>query len=49
MNIVFREISKYDFEFMKEMLHMALYVPEGFEPFPKEILNNPDISKYIDN
>lgn len=28
---------------------MALYVPEGESPFPKSILDNPDISKYIDH
>ena len=31
------------------MLYEALYVPEGAPPFPKAILQVPDISKYIDD
>ena len=29
------------------MLYHALYVPEGSPPFPKEIVNQPDIAKYV--
>jgi len=29
------------------MLYHALYVPEGSLPFPKEIVNEPDIAKYV--
>ncbi|MBU0475385.1 MAG: GNAT family N-acetyltransferase [Bacteroidetes bacterium] len=49
MDIVFRIISENDFEFLKDMLYLAIYVPEGVEPFPIEIIENPEISKYIDN
>jgi len=29
------------------MLYHALYVPEGSPKFPREIVNNPDIAKYV--
>lgn len=31
------------------MLYLALYVPEGFKPFPREIIENPELSKYIED
>ncbi len=31
------------------MLYEALFVPEGHEPFPKEIIHDRSLSKYIDN
>ena len=45
MNI--REIKHNEIDFLREMLYTALYVPEGQPPFPKSILEHPDISKYI--
>ena len=44
-----REIKHNEIDFLREMLYLALYVPEGEPPFPKSILDNPDISKYIDH
>ncbi len=49
MNIIIREIKQNEIYFLREMLYLALYVPEGESPFPKSILDNPDISKYIDH
>ena len=49
MNILIRKIKQNEIGFLREMLYLALYVPEGEPPFPKSILDNPDISKYIDN
>lgn len=45
--MIIREIKHNEIDFLREMLYMALYVPEGQPPFPKSILDNPDISKYI--
>ena len=44
-----REIKHKEIDFLREVLYMALYVPEGQPPFPKSVLDNPDISKYIDH
>ena len=30
-----------------EMLYHALYVPDGHEPFPKEIVSEPEIARYV--
>lgn len=38
-----------DESFLWEMLYQALYVPEGKPPFPREIINQPEISRYVEN
>ena len=47
--MIIREIKHNEIDFLRKMLYLALYVPEGQPPFPKSILNHPDISKYIEN
>src|SRR5262245_37648573 len=42
-----RTLTKFDEPFLWEMLYHALHVPEGSSPFPKEIVNQPDIAKYV--
>lgn len=49
MNVQFKKIDRNDYAFLKEMLYDALFVPEGDKPFPKTIVDMPEISKYIDN
>lgn len=49
MKVRIRPIKSTEHSFLSEMLYEALYVPEGAPPFPKTILQVPDISKYIDN
>jgi ribosomal protein S18 acetylase RimI-like enzyme len=44
---VIRPVEKSDEPFLWEMLYHALYVPEGSPPFPKEIVNEPEIAKYV--
>jgi ribosomal protein S18 acetylase RimI-like enzyme len=43
-----REASAGDELFLREMLYQSLYVPEGAPPFDRQILNEPDIAKYVD-
>ena len=45
----YREINNTEIKFLKEMLYEALFVPEGQPSFPLSILNEPEISIYIDN
>ena len=40
-------LTALDESFLWEMLYLALYVPEGKPPFPREILNDPDIACYV--
>jgi ribosomal protein S18 acetylase RimI-like enzyme len=42
-----RPIVPSDEPFLWEMLYLALYVPEGKPPFPREILHEPDIACYV--
>ncbi|MCD4833087.1 MAG: GNAT family N-acetyltransferase [Bacteroidales bacterium] len=49
INLIIREIKHKETDFLREILYLALYVPKGQSPFPKSILDNPDISKYIDH
>ncbi len=48
MDISYRQISEVDYFFLREMLYEALFVLEGEKPFPKYILDLPEISKYIE-
>ena len=41
-----RPIEKEEYSFLDAMLYLALFVPEGNEPFAKEILLLPEIAKY---
>ena len=49
MSIIYRQASINDYHFLREMLYEALFVPEGEKPFPKSILDLPEIAKYIEN
>jgi ribosomal protein S18 acetylase RimI-like enzyme len=44
-----RPIKSVDESFLWEMLYQAIYVPQGNPPLPREVLNNPEISKYVKN
>lgn len=49
MNIKYRQINQEEYLFLKEMLYEALFVPPGKPKFPKSILEEPDIIKYVNN
>jgi ribosomal protein S18 acetylase RimI-like enzyme len=42
-----RQLTQADEQFLWEMLYHALYVPEGHDPFPKEVVNEPEIARYV--
>jgi ribosomal protein S18 acetylase RimI-like enzyme len=42
-----RRLTPADEDFLWEMLYVALHVPQGHAPFPKEIIGKPEISKYV--
>lgn len=44
----FRRLTNTDEPLLREMLYHALYVREGAVPFPKEIVQNPELALYID-
>ncbi len=49
MNIAYREIRKSDYNFLREILYEALFVPEGEKSYDKSVINLPELSKYTDN
>ena len=48
MDIDFRALLPSDRPFLREMLYQALYVPPGGSPFPRSILEEPDIACYVE-
>ncbi|HYR88006.1 MAG TPA: GNAT family N-acetyltransferase [Terriglobia bacterium] len=46
-SLIIRKASASDEPFLREMLYHSLYVPEGHAPFDRDILNRPDIAKYV--
>jgi len=48
MQILYRIIRETEYAFLEEMLYEALFVPKGKPKFPKSILEDPGIRKYIE-
>ncbi|HEU0177006.1 MAG TPA: GNAT family N-acetyltransferase [Blastocatellia bacterium] len=44
-----RSLTAADQPFLWEMLYQALYVPEGADPFPRDIVRLPEISRYAED
>jgi ribosomal protein S18 acetylase RimI-like enzyme len=42
-----RPAARADEPFLREMVYVALFVPEGQPPFAREVLDRPDISHYF--
>lgn len=47
--IEIREIKPSEYEFLREMLYEAIYVPTGSEKPPESIVNTPQFLKYCEN
>ena len=45
--LTFRAVERADIDFLADMLYEALYLPPGQTPFPREILNQPDVARYL--
>jgi ribosomal protein S18 acetylase RimI-like enzyme len=46
--IIIRSLTAADEPFLWETLYQALYVPEGADPFPRDIVKLPEISRYAE-
>jgi ribosomal protein S18 acetylase RimI-like enzyme len=44
-----REIKPNEYDFLREMLYEAIYFPVGTEKLPASIVNEPWLSKYVEN
>jgi len=47
MRIEYGEIGPADLGFLEEMLYQAIFVPEGKAPYPRSVLELPEIARYI--
>src|SRR5262249_44592784 len=47
--IIIRSLTAADEPFLWEMLYQALYVPEGADPFPPDIVRSPEIGRYAED
>jgi ribosomal protein S18 acetylase RimI-like enzyme len=43
-----RPATPEDEPFLREMLYQSLYVEEGADPFPTEVLERPELSRYVE-
>lgn len=46
-SFLIRTLTHTDEPVLWEMLYYALHVPDGHEPFPKEITSEPEIARYV--
>ncbi len=44
--MIFREMDPSEAGFLKEMLYVSLFVPESRDPYPRSVLERPELSKY---
>lgn len=42
-----RQLSPSDQHFLMEMLYQSLHASEGRPPFPRDVINRPEIAKYV--
>ncbi|QFG00329.1 GNAT family N-acetyltransferase [Psychrobacillus glaciei] len=47
MNFEIRSLERHDIPFLRDMVYESAFVPEGQKPFPRTILNEPSVSKYV--
>ena len=47
MNCIIRPLELEDEPFLWEMLYQAIYVPEGKTPLPREIIQIPELARYV--
>lgn len=49
MNYNIRKIREDEYKLLDDFIYEAIFVPEGVEPPPKSIINQPDLQVYISN
>ena len=47
--IKIRKIRNDELDFLADMLHMAIFIPKGHDPWPKDIVKDKSLDKYIDH
>lgn len=49
MNYNIRKIREDEYPILNDFIYEAIFIPEGVEPPPKSIINQPDLQVYISN
>lgn len=49
MEFHIRPLTTTDEPFLWEMLYQALFVPPGHPPYPRDLVQNPEIRRYVEN
>lgn len=49
MNYNIRKIREDEYALLNDFIYEAIFIPEGVEPPPKSIINQPDLQVYISN
>lgn len=47
MNIIIRQIKSNEYSLLNDFLYEAIFIPEGVEAPPKEIINAPELQVYV--
>ncbi len=47
MNIIIRQIKSNEYSLLDDFLYEAIFIPEGVEAPPKEIINAPELQVYV--
>lgn len=47
MTYLIREIDHNEYEILEDFLYEAIFIPEGMEMPPKEIINQPELKLYV--
>lgn len=47
MNIIIRQIKSNEYSLLNDFLYEAIFIPEGVETPPKEIINAPELQVYV--
>ena len=48
MNYTIREINKNEYNLLNDFLYEAIFIPQGVEPPPKSIIQNPELQIYVE-
>lgn len=48
MNYIIRKIKQEESDVLNTFLYEAIFIPEGVEPPPKDIINQPELQVYVD-
>lgn len=49
MDVTIREIQKQEYPLLDNFLYEAIFIPEGIEPPPKNIITSPELQVYVEH